>query len=278
MRNIAKQLGKSICYTILFGGMQFIAYFLSMSVMGAKLAMDAMAAGTPVTEEEIAQMLVTAAMENVGWIQIVSYFLILVVVWFVFVIRKKKLLKEANVVPFAKNRILPVFLLAISAVLLVEIFFSLVPENIMLEYEASVQSLLGGSTVAVLLSTVIGAPIIEEIIFRGLVFSRLNKAMPTVAAAILSSIAFGLFHGQIVWVCYAVWLGLVMCFISTNCKSVLASILFHIVFNFFGSTPFLGYLLGDSRMVTILAEIIALVVFIATIFWMVRLDREKQTA
>ncbi|MBQ9990901.1 MAG: CPBP family intramembrane metalloprotease [Lachnospiraceae bacterium] len=278
MGKVIKQLGKAICYIILFGGMQFIAYFVAAAAIGAKVAFDMAATGGTPAAEEIAQRLTNTLWENMNWIQILAYFLILFGAWFVFAIRKKKLLKEANVIPFSKNRILPIILLAVSAVFLVELFFSFIPEEIMLEYEASVASLLYGNTVAVFLSTVIGAPIIEELIFRGLVFSRLNKAMPLVVAAILSSIAFGLFHGQIVWIGYATCLGLVMCFVSVNCQSVLASILFHMVFNFLGSTPFLGYLLGENMVLTIIIEIAAVVIFIAMIFWMVRLRRLEETA
>lgn len=274
MGKLFKQLGKAACYTILFGGMQVIITFIGVTLIGIKLAMDTAAAGYGQSEAELADNIMILTMENTGWIQVVSGVMTLAFAWLIFAVRKKKLLKEANVVPFPKNRILPIVLLGICTVLVVEGAFSLlpIPESTMLEYEESVMSLLAGSTLSIMLSTVIGAPIVEEVIFRGLVFSRLSKAMPIAAATILSSIIFGLFHGQIIWVCYTTCLGLLMCFVAVNCKSVLASILFHMVFNFFGGTPLLGYLLGENETLMVIVQIAALAVSIAMVYWMLKLS------
>ena len=101
--------------------------------------------------------------------------------------------------------------------------------------------------------------------------------MPVAAAVALSSIAFGLFHGQLLWICYAAILGLVMCFVAIKCESVLASILYHMVFNLLGGLPLVGYLVGDSMSSMVTVEVISIAVCAAMIYWILRLsEREKE--
>ena len=279
MKNFFKQLGKAICYVILFGGSQYIVLFAAMLSYTVKITAETMAEGLKPQETEIMERVLEFAMAGSNWLLVLAAAMTIFFAWVFFASRKKKLLKEANVVPFAVNRILPIIILAIASVFVVECTFSLlpIPESIMTEYEQSVMSLLGGSTLAIMISTVVAAPIVEEIIFRGLVLSRLNKAMPTIAAAILSSIVFGFFHGQLLWICYTAILGLVMCFVAIKCESVLASILYHMVFNLLGGLPLVGYLVGDSMGILIITEVISLIVCIFMIIWILRLSkREKE--
>lgn len=62
------------------------------------------------------------------------------------------------------------------------------PENIL----GSMEPL---SLFLLFLSVVVMAPIVEEIAFRGVLYNLLGKRMPLIAAAIISSIVFGLMHG-----------------------------------------------------------------------------------
>ncbi len=279
MKNFFIQLGKAFCYVILFGGMQYIVSILAIVFSALKVTAQIMAEGRQPTETELMEGIFKFAVANSNWLLVVAAIMTLFFAWVFFAIRKKKLLKEANVVPFSVNRVLPIVILAIASVFVVECTFSLlpIPEEIMLEYEDSIMSLLEGSTLAILISTVFAAPIVEEIIFRGLVLSRLNKAMPVAAAVALSSIAFGLFHGQLLWICYAAILGLVMCFVAIKCESVLASILYHMVFNLLGGLPLVGYLVGDSMSSMVTVEVLSIAVCAVMIYWILRLsEREKE--
>ena len=274
MKNLLKQLGKSLCYVCLFGGMQFIAYFIAMMQYGVKAAVEAANNGEELSQLELAEGMMDYLTQSTGWVLILSAVMTLLFVWFLFAVRKKKILKETNIVPFEANRIIPVIILAVSAVAAVECAFSIlpIPESLLMEYEESIMGLFEGSTLSIILSTVIAAPIVEEVIFRGLVLSRLKKAMPVAVAAILSSLAFGYFHGQIVWVCYATLLGILMCFVAINCRSTLASIFFHMIFNLLGGMPIVSHLLGENMVPIMIAEILALIAGAAAISWMCRLS------
>lgn len=51
------------------------------------------------------------------------------------------------------------------------------------------------SLLLLFLAVVVMAPIVEEIAFRGVFYNLLNKALPLWAAAVISSVVFGVLHG-----------------------------------------------------------------------------------
>jgi membrane protease YdiL (CAAX protease family) len=93
------------------------------------------------------------------------------------------------------------------------------------------EALYGGSLVMEVLAAVILAPIVEELLFRGLVFKRLNGYMGKLPAMILSSLFFGIYHGNVVQGVYAFTVGMVFVFIYDRYKTLLAPILAHILAN-----------------------------------------------
>lgn len=82
-----------------------------------------------------------------------------------------------------------------------------------------------------ILSVALLAPITEELIFRGLALSRLQKAMPTGLAVLLQGLVFGLIHGQILWMIYATCFGILLGWVRVKTGSLRASMLLHIGFN-----------------------------------------------
>lgn len=96
------------------------------------------------------------------------------------------------------------------------------------------------------ISVVVLAPIVEEIVFRGIFFNLLNRKRSTLFAMIVSSVIFGLLHAQTM-VPTAV-IGFVLCFIYHRTGSLLLVMAGHMVNNliafslplFIGDTDMLG--------------------------------------
>ncbi len=86
----------------------------------------------------------------------------------------------------------------------------------------------------VFLVVVIIGPIVEELMFRKLMIDRLGRYGDAVAITV-SSIAFGLFHGNFYQFFYAAMLGFVLGYMYTKTGNVKYSILMHMIINFFGS-------------------------------------------
>lgn len=94
------------------------------------------------------------------------------------------------------------------------------------------KAIYGGNIVMKVLAAVILAPVVEELLFRGLVFKRLDKYVGKLPAMILSSLFFGVYHGNVVQGVYAFVIGMVFVFIYDKYKTLMAPILAHIFANF----------------------------------------------
>lgn len=112
----------------------------------------------------------------------------------------------------------------------------------------------GMTEMSVLLAfySIIIGPVCEELIFRGVTFHYAHKALPFWAANILQALLFGIYHANMVQGIYAFCVGLMCGCIFYYGKSIYLSILFHILFNFWGT--YLGKLMyqGSNSMVQLL--------------------------
>ena len=70
-------------------------------------------------------------------------------------------------------------------------------------------------------------PIVEEIIFRGLIFNRIKCQYNFLAGLLISSLLFGIYHGNIVQGIYATLLGIFLGFAYHKTKSILIPIFIH---------------------------------------------------
>lgn len=88
-----------------------------------------------------------------------------------------------------------------------------------------------GQIILYALAGVVGAPLVEELVFRHFMAGHFTKGMPRIAAIALSSLLFGLVHQHIVQVVYAAILGVAMACLYFAYDSVLPSIALHMGFN-----------------------------------------------
>lgn len=77
------------------------------------------------------------------------------------------------------------------------------------------------------------APLAEELVFRAMVFRTLRKGFRFFPAALISGVAFGVYHLNWVQGVYAGLLGILLAFIYEKTNSLLGCYLFHFMFNLF---------------------------------------------
>ena len=82
-----------------------------------------------------------------------------------------------------------------------------------------------------LIAYVLIGPFAEEMLFRGVIFSRFRKLMPLWAAAVGSSLFFGIYHGNLMQGLYAFIMGSVICVAMDMGGSIFYPLLFHIIAN-----------------------------------------------
>lgn len=80
-------------------------------------------------------------------------------------------------------------------------------------------------------SSVVIAPVIEEIMFRGIMFTAIARRWPVWLAAIGSSLAFAYLHGQVNVGIYTFVLGLLLCWLYRRSRSIIPGIALHFLNN-----------------------------------------------
>lgn len=74
-------------------------------------------------------------------------------------------------------------------------------------------------------------PIVEELVFRGLMYKRLRYGLPFLPAALYGAFAFAIFHGNLVQMIYAFVLGMLFSYMYEKYGSLKAPIFAHIMMN-----------------------------------------------
>ena len=124
--------------------------------------------------------------------------------------------------------VLMLLIMAVSSAL----FFNLLVElsgiaELSASYKETEKILFGVSLWLQILFMVFAAPLVEELIFRGMCYERLRNGMGIAPAVVLSAGLFGLFHGNLVQGIYGFALGVIAALIYEHFDGLFYSILFH---------------------------------------------------
>lgn len=132
------------------------------------------------------------------------------------------------------------------------------------------EAIYGGGIFLQILSVVIIIPILEELLFRGIVYKRLRGYININAAILISALIFGIFHMNVVQGLYAFMIGILLAYIYENYKSIWAPIIFHISAN--GVSVFLTEVVEkegifDNTLFFIIITILTLVLTVFLTVW-----------
>jgi membrane protease YdiL (CAAX protease family) len=103
----------------------------------------------------------------------------------------------------------------------------------------------GGSPVIVMLSVIIFAPFIEEILFRGLIINELKGKMPLILVILIQSLMFGVIHGNWLQIAYAFIMGILLGLVSIWSRSIWPAIVLHMSMN--GSPILISLFWNDDQ-------------------------------
>lgn len=98
-------------------------------------------------------------------------------------------------------------------------------------YNELMEEFMKGNPILIFISTVILAPISEELIFRGVIMKKASRIAPFAVANIIQALLFGIAHMNIVQGVYAFGGGLAMGYVAHKYKTIKASMIFHLIFN-----------------------------------------------
>lgn len=123
-------------------------------------------------------------------------------------------------------------LVSVISVLTYELFPFL--EDAYVEFSDKTAVFTDASPALSIVATVIAAPIVEEVLFRGLIYTRLRRACSPLFSILITALLFGLSHGTVIHVLYTVPLSMILCAFYERYRSLWAPILLHFGFNVAG--------------------------------------------
>lgn len=213
-------------------------------------------------------------MSNYTMFQLVVNLITILVICLFFTLRKKNPAEEIRFRP-VKGNLLPICALygiALNIFIVVTISFIPIPTVMVDDVNNQYSMLFENTNIFVaILSTAVTTGIVEEIIFRGLVLSRLKKGMRRGVAVVFSALIFGMFHGALLAVAYAVVVGIVFGLLAERHNSIIPSIVCHIFFNT------VSYFLATDNVFVILAlYFISVAVLLVGSYVLFKKDRTEE--
>ena len=214
----------------------FVAYFAVqiIVILGffAYYAIDIMSTG--ITDYTSITNLMMMRVENdTMLITAASNLLYVLLVFLFFTIRKKSFFRETGIAKLNLRTVVASLSIGAALNILVSFVMNYIPfpEKWWDAYIESSSSLSEDVTVLTVFLAVVAAPIAEEILFRGLLFTRMARGSNLYIAAIISSIVFGIMHGTMIWAIYTFVVGAVLVWLFVKTRSLTAPILAHFAFN-----------------------------------------------
>ncbi|MCR5736504.1 MAG: CPBP family intramembrane metalloprotease [Eubacterium sp.] len=130
--------------------------------------------------------------------------------------------------------IIPFGLFAMLSANFVVSFLSLFMPDFMIESYSDTKEIIDNAPGSLqVIASVILAPIVEELIFRGLIYTRLKQMTSLKAAAVISAALFGAFHMNWLQAPYAFLIGIMCVFVYEKYQTIFATIFFHGMANMF---------------------------------------------
>ena len=214
-----------LVYMIIYYFFQFIFGFLGMFIMTVVKRIN----GQNVDYvKELGNVLVTAI--------IISGILSFFIYWGIAYLRKQKMFQVCN---FRKVKlqylvIALVFGIALNVIneyLLLQLMKIDIFNEAFIRYLNMTKFLMNTNIILAILGVGIIGPIIEEIIFRGLIFNELKNVMPVPVVIIVQGVLFGIYHFNLIQFIYATLIGIMLGAIYVLTKNLWIPIFIHMVNN-----------------------------------------------
>lgn len=177
--------------------------------------------------------------ESYGFIKVLTTLLVLPVVYIMY--RNDQLRrgiekpKVGELFLDMKSEIFPLIGIIVMAVCAAVALNNLIAWTPLMKLSATYQSVtrkfFGGIVIFEILGPCILVPILEEYVFRGLVYKRLREWLGVAWAVVISAIIFGMMHMNIVQFVYAGLLGIFLAFCVEWTKHLYGAILAHMAAN-----------------------------------------------
>lgn len=235
MKKSFKAFGKAVAYFGVYLLMQIVVSSVFSISLSTKLTMEMMATNQELDMVALTEQLTAEIMSYAMEMTLVAGVITLFVFWLIFIIRKKKFFAEVGIRAIPVEGILPIAIMAACFNLITSVVISIIPwPQAWMDSYATNSSMIDENSIFAWITAILMAPVLEEIVFRGLMYTRLKKGFPVVVAALLTSVAFGIAHGTIIWFIYTFIFSLVLIWVFERFQSLTACIVLHMAYNISG--------------------------------------------
>lgn len=185
--------------------------------------------GTLFEEFQLNASIVTYDINHIAAVTSVVTALIFLII---ILIRRRKINTYIKTAPLKMMHLITAVILTVGLNLIaifiasLDIFSPLVPE-----YHGRVGGILGGNLYITLLVVGVIAPVFEEIMYRGMIFSELRTGFGNITANLMQAIIFGAMHGDIIQGTYAAAIGFILGLAYQKSGSIYFVSLVHILLN-----------------------------------------------
>ena len=234
MKKVLKQIGKALGYFAVYFTCMNVVDLIAGFVWGYMKGAELKAMG--MSSEEAMAAFQTMEPGYKGVSMLIGAILTLLIYFIIEKIKKTSLAKETDMKMVSGKQMGLTVVGALGGMFFLNFMLTIlpIPADLIGDLTSGMSSLTSYPFWLALLVNAILIPILEEVVFRGYLFSRLGKAMPAVVAAVISSVVFGLCHGGLVWAIWAGVTGLIICVVRVKSGSIIPGMIFHIIMNTFG--------------------------------------------
>lgn len=222
---ILKIIFFSVIYMITYYFFQFFFVFLGLFIIGI---INAIYNHSLNITEIMGNIMVTSIIIS----GVISFFIF----WGITALRKQKIFKICNFKKIKFQYIIVALILGISINIVNENFLTQLIKIEMFreafqKYMFLTDIILNTNIFISILGIGITGPLIEEILFRGLLFNELEKVMPVSLVIIVQGVAFGIYHFNLIQFIYATFIGILLGIVYALTKNLWITIIIHIVNN-----------------------------------------------
>ena len=234
MKKVMRQIGRATGFFAIYFGSQIAAMMVVSIICGIVAA--ARHSGDVITSlEETSQEGQLLYAQNMGVALILSAILALAIYLIIFAARKVNPSEQIDLRKLSVKGIALSVLGGLSAMLFLNFVLDFIPfpEGILENLEETLDIYNNFSLWQAIVGNALLIPFLEEVVFRGLIFGRLRRAMPALVAAIITSVVFGLMHGYPILMLWAFCFSMIICYARVKTDSILPGIIIHVIVNSF---------------------------------------------
>ena len=224
------KIAKAILLVILYGVIYYFYQFIIGAIVGAITVIIArIIYGT----ESFFEIYMNDGLGITLCITVISSAILsYVTYWCIFLLRKRKITKICNFKKPKLSYIPAALILGFSVCFLNSSLITWLGKidffNYYIQkYQSQNQWLSQTNTVLLVLAIAITAPVIEEILFRGMIFNELKQIMPVIPVIIIQGLLFGAYHFNIVQFIYCSFLGIIFGLVYYWTQNLWIPILLH---------------------------------------------------